>query len=224
MPHPPPTPLRVLVTGGGVAALESVLALRSLAGDRVSVELLAPGADFAHRPFSVRSPFTGSPAPLISFDRAHVKHHRGALAEVDAARHEVHTTDGGHLPYDRLIIATGAQPVEAVHGATMFRGPVSAGAVEAALQQAQHRVIFTLPAEASWTLPVYELALLAAHEQEGDGQSSWSSPPSGRSISSVWWRPMRSRVCCTARASSSWATARPTQSSATRCCSVTANC
>jgi sulfide:quinone oxidoreductase len=53
--HPAPVPtrttaLRVVVAGGGVAALESVLALRSLAGDRVAIELLAPGTDFPHRP------------------------------------------------------------------------------------------------------------------------------------------------------------------------------
>ena len=35
-------PLRVLVAGGGVAGLEAVLALQDLAGDRVSVSLLAP--------------------------------------------------------------------------------------------------------------------------------------------------------------------------------------
>jgi sulfide:quinone oxidoreductase len=159
------TPLRVLVAGGGVAALESVLALRSLAGDRVAVELLAPGADFAHRPFSVRSPFTGEPASQITFDRTHVTHHRGALAEVDPAHHEVRTTDGGRLPYDRLIVAVGAQPVDGVPGATLFRGPVSAGAVESALEEASERVIFTAPAEAAWSLPVYELALLAADER-----------------------------------------------------------
>src|SRR5215218_6768511 len=34
-------PLRVLVAGGGVAALEATLALRELAEDRVSVELIA---------------------------------------------------------------------------------------------------------------------------------------------------------------------------------------
>src|SRR4051812_13574877 len=85
---PAPTPLRVLVAGGGVAALESVLALRALAGDRVTVELLAPGADFAHRPYSVRSPFTGDDVPQISFDRTHVTHHRRALAGVDADRPE----------------------------------------------------------------------------------------------------------------------------------------
>src|SRR3954469_10232381 len=157
--------MRVLVAGGGVAALESVLALRSLAGDRVTVELLAPGAEFTHRPYSVRSPFSGDPAPQVSFAGTNVRHHRGALAEVDADRHEVRTTDGGRLSYDRLVVATGAQPVEGVHGATLFRGPVSAGAVEGALREARERVIFTVPAAASWTLPVYELALLAAHER-----------------------------------------------------------
>ncbi len=61
--------LRVLVAGGGVAALEAVLALRSLAGDRVRVELLAPTAGFAQRPYSVRSPFSGEPVPEGWFDR-----------------------------------------------------------------------------------------------------------------------------------------------------------
>ena len=158
-------PLRVLVAGGGVAALESVLALRSLAGDRVAIELLAPGTDFPHRPYSVRSPFSGEPAPQIAFDRTHVRHHRGSLAEVDTDRHEIGTTDGGRLPYDRLIVAVGAQPVEGVPGATLFRGPVSAGGVEGALERAGDRIIFTAPREATWSLPVYELALLAAHER-----------------------------------------------------------
>jgi sulfide:quinone oxidoreductase len=158
------SPLRVLVAGGGVAALESVLALRALAGDRVAVELLSPSTDFAYKPSSVRSPFDGEPVATVAFDLTHVTHHRGALAEVDTDRHEVRTTDGGVLGYDRLIVATGAQPAAAVHGATLFRGPASAGAVEGALHVARERAIFTLPADAAWTLPVYELALLAAHE------------------------------------------------------------
>jgi sulfide:quinone oxidoreductase len=175
-------PLRVLIAGGGVAALEAVLALRSLAGDRVAVELLAPGADFVHRPYSVRSPFTGEAVPRMSFDRTGVTHHRGALAEVDGDRHEVRTTDGGRLPYDRLIVATGAQPVEGVHGATLFRGPVSAGTVEHALAGARNRVIFTLPADATWTLPVYELALLAAHELGGEGPELMVVAPEPRPL------------------------------------------
>jgi sulfide:quinone oxidoreductase len=160
------SPLRVLVAGGGVAALEAVLALRSLAGDRVRVELLAPSAGFAQRPYSVRSPFGGAAAPDVSFDRTHVVHHAGSLAVADPERREVVTTDGGTLRYDRLIVATGARSVDAVPGATLFRGPISAGAVEAAVRDARKRAIFTVPAQTAWTLPAYELALLAAAQSQ----------------------------------------------------------
>src|SRR5689334_21824423 len=148
--------MRVLVAGGGVGALEAVLALRALAAGLVNVELLAPSLDFAQRPLSVNSPFSGESAPQASFGRVPLVHHRGALDVVDDG--VVLTTDGGRLPYDRLIVATGAHAVDAVHGATTFRGPVSAGAVEAALRH--ERIIFAAP-DASWTLPLYELALLA---------------------------------------------------------------
>jgi sulfide:quinone oxidoreductase len=157
------SPTRVLVAGGGIAALEAVLALRALGGDRLAVELLAPSTAFAHRPSSVHSPFSGELAPEISFDRAGAVHHRGALAEVDPERHTISTTDGRRLRYDRLIVATGARPVEAVRGATLFRGPISAGAVEGALRHARGRVLFTIGDGTEWTLAIYELALLAAH-------------------------------------------------------------
>jgi sulfide:quinone oxidoreductase len=163
MPDIASAPTRVLVAGGGVAALEAVLALRALGGDLLAVELLAPDTAFDHRPLSVRSPFSGELAPRISFDRTGATHKRGALAAVDVARHEVSTSDGGRLSYDRLIVATGALPVAAVPGATIFRGPISAGAVEGALRHARGCVVFTLGADVEWTLPVYELALLAAH-------------------------------------------------------------
>ena len=79
-------------------------------------------------------------------------------------RHEVRTTDGGRLGYDRLIVATGARSVDGVPGATTFRGPLSAGVVEGALRGARERVLFTVPGDAGWTLPLYELALLTARE------------------------------------------------------------
>lgn len=161
MPH------RILIAGGGVAALETVLALHALARDRVTVELLAPAGEFVERPSSVLSPFSGEPAPRVSLDRLAdlgVTLHRGALADVDAGAHEVRTTDGGRLSYDRLVVAPGARAVDGVPGAVAFRGPVSAGAVEAAVRGASSRVLFTLPPGSGWPLPVYELALLTAHE------------------------------------------------------------
>ena len=44
---------KVLVAGGGVAALETMLALRDLAGERVEIELLSPEAAFRYRPLDV---------------------------------------------------------------------------------------------------------------------------------------------------------------------------
>ena len=164
---PLPPPLRVLVAGGGVAAIEAVLGLRALAGERVAIELLSPGGEFVERPSSVLFPFSGKAAPRVSLDRLAelgVVVHQGALGAADVAGHQIRTTDGGRLGYDRLIVATGGRPVDGVPGATTFSGPRSAGAVERALRGARERVLFTMPAGGGWTLPLYELALLAARE------------------------------------------------------------
>ncbi|HET6551604.1 MAG TPA: FAD-dependent oxidoreductase, partial [Solirubrobacter sp.] len=106
--------------------------------------------------------------PLASLQELGVRRHRGALAAVDVEAHQVTTPDGGTLSYDRLLVAPGARPVDGVPGATVFRGPISAGAVEGALRAAGERALFVLPADAGWPLPIYELALLAAREFELD--------------------------------------------------------
>ena len=154
------------MAGGGVAAIEAVLALHTLAAERVTIDLLAPGQDFVSRPSSVLSPFTGTPAPRLPLERLRelgVVRHRGMLGAVDVEGHAVATTDGGRIRYDRLIVATGARSVDGVPGATTFRGPLSAGVVEGVLRGARERVLFTLPGDTGWTLPLYELALLTAH-------------------------------------------------------------
>ena len=141
--------------------------MRTLARDRVTIDLLAPAGDFVQRQSSVLSPFSGEAAPRVPLDRLPeigVTRHRGSLAAVDGPAHEVRTTDGGHFGYDRLIVAPGARAVEGVPGATTFRGPISAGAVEAALRAARERALFVLPPDFGWPLPIYELALLAASE------------------------------------------------------------
>jgi sulfide:quinone oxidoreductase len=50
-------PARVLIAGGGVAALEALIALREVAGEPVRVTLLAPEPDFVYRPLAVAEPF-----------------------------------------------------------------------------------------------------------------------------------------------------------------------
>ncbi len=48
---------KVVIVGGGVAAIEGLLRLRRLAGDAVDVSLLAPNDEFAFRALSVKEPF-----------------------------------------------------------------------------------------------------------------------------------------------------------------------
>jgi sulfide:quinone oxidoreductase len=156
--------MRVLVTGAGVAGLEAVLALHALAGDRVTISLLAPTSDFVQRQSSVLAPFSGEDPPHVPLEQLPVHWHRGALAAVDTEAHTVTTSDGGELGYDRLIVAPGARAIDGVPGAVTFRGPISAGAVENVLRRSHDRALFVLPADTGWPLPVYELALLTAHE------------------------------------------------------------
>ena len=46
-------PARVVIAGGGVAALEALLALRSFSRTHFEIDLVAPDADFHRRPLSV---------------------------------------------------------------------------------------------------------------------------------------------------------------------------
>lgn len=157
---------RILIAGAGAAAVECVLALRAAAGPRADVELLAPAAELVVRPLSVATPFGGEPAPRIALDRLGVHVHRDALASVESERHRVLTRDGDRVPYDMLVVATGARSRPAVPGAATFRGPMSTGIVEHALDRLTVdpglRLAFVAPAGARWLVPLYELALLGA--------------------------------------------------------------
>ncbi len=64
-----PEKLRVIIAGGGVAALETALALAHLAPGRTDVTVIAPNAEFVYRPLTVREPFAYGAArryPLAS--------------------------------------------------------------------------------------------------------------------------------------------------------------
>jgi sulfide:quinone oxidoreductase len=83
-------PTRVLIAGGGVAALELLLALRALAEDRVEIDLPSAAREFDCRPLAVAEPFDVDKAHR--FDLASIAHDRsarvrlGALAGVNAER------------------------------------------------------------------------------------------------------------------------------------------
>src|SRR4029453_3287306 len=89
---------RVLIAGGGVAALEAALALRALAEDRVSVELLAPEPQFWYRPLAGAEPF--GLGEVRHFDLAELAaaasagFSPGAVAGVEVGARRVQTSAG----------------------------------------------------------------------------------------------------------------------------------
>jgi sulfide:quinone oxidoreductase len=125
---------RVLIAGGGVAALEAALALRHHAADLASVELLAPSPYFTYQPLSVAEPFgLGEPMRLELDAVAHrLGAHRtpGGLTGIEYWRHVAHTSKNIELEYDVLLIASGALPIPAIPGATTFRGAADSEKVE----------------------------------------------------------------------------------------------
>ena len=48
---------RVVICGGGIAAVEGLLRLRTLAGDALEITLLAPNDELRYRPLAVDEPF-----------------------------------------------------------------------------------------------------------------------------------------------------------------------
>lgn len=161
---------KVLIAGGGVAALEAALALRALAQDRVTVELLAPEPRFWYRPLAVAEAF--ALGEVRHFELSSLASEMGAsftlgeLVSVDAARRLAYTSPGGVVPYDTLLVTVGTTPAAAIRGAITFRGPADTAKLEALLAEleggAVHRVAFAVPTGAAWSLPAYELALMTA--------------------------------------------------------------
>ena len=159
---------RVVIAGGGVAGLETLLAARHLAQERLRIELLSPQRDFVYRPLAVAEPFGLGRAHR--FDLAHLVAERGAryvpdaLVAVDPDRHVALTRDGREIAYDSLVVACGAVSVEALPGALTFWGPPGGAEFRDLLRELEsggtRDVVFVLPPGAGWPLPLYELALL----------------------------------------------------------------
>jgi sulfide:quinone oxidoreductase len=169
------TPARILICGGGFAAVEAALALRALAGDRAALALVAPDPVFRYRPAATSEPFDLASSRrydlrAIASDLG-AEYHESRLEAVASHRQFVRTASGARLEYDALILATGARPVVGVPGATTFRDQRDIPLVRRLLGKledgAVRSIVFALPAGSAWPLPLYELALLfAGHARE----------------------------------------------------------
>jgi sulfide:quinone oxidoreductase len=160
---------RVLIAGSGVAAVEAVLALRHMAGRGFEIELLAPSHALEHRQASVAAPFgLAAPPPLDLHDlsrRYAVTLVTGELASVDVDARTAHLASGQARPYDHLLVAVGAAPESALPGSLVFSGPADVPTVEWILGEAarghRRQIVVVVPRATTWSLPAYELAIMA---------------------------------------------------------------
>ena len=167
----------VVIAGGGIGALEGLLALQDLAGERLRISVLTASRHLTYRALSVAEPFGGDPAPR--FDWEQITRDRGVRwipdmlsgVQLDAGR--LLTRDGPDVPFDGLLLALGAQPRTAVPGTMPFAGPRDVAAVREAIEGLprgkRHVVAFVAGAGIAWTLPLYELALLTAEHARHRG-------------------------------------------------------
>ncbi|PZR66080.1 MAG: hypothetical protein DLM64_13355 [Solirubrobacterales bacterium] len=163
---------RVLIAGGGVAGLETLLALRALAPDRVEITILAPELKFINRSMSVSQPFNPQRVRGLRLEdtagELGAHWHRGTLDRFDHGRHRAVTRDGDELPYDMLVLALGAHPEHEweSEGVLTFHGGADGPNYRLLLQRLREdrvrTVAFVKPGGASWPLPLYDLALMTA--------------------------------------------------------------
>jgi sulfide:quinone oxidoreductase len=159
-----------MIVGGGVAALETAIALHELAPEHTACTVIAPGEEFVYRPMTVREPFSFGSARR--YQLARIVDDAGAelvadeLEWVEPAAHVLHTKKGLALEYDALVLALGARAVpryahaltiddrrldEQMHGLIQ---DVEGGYIDS--------IAFLSPGRMAWPMPLYELAMMTA--------------------------------------------------------------
>ena len=169
-PDSPGGAFEVVIAGGGVAALEAMLALRALGQSHVAITLVAPKTDYRYRPLTVREPFTS--APTATYPIAEIAERAGAELVLDSFKwldpgaRTLHTRHGRDLSYDAVLLALGARQHPRFRGVLTvddsrlgeqlapFVARIDAGTIRS--------VAFVVPSLPIWSLPAYELALMTA--------------------------------------------------------------
>jgi sulfide:quinone oxidoreductase len=162
--------LRVVIVGGGVAALETALALHQLAPAQTTTTVIAPNDEFVYRPMTVREPFAYLAAgryPLAQIVRdAGGELLADELTWVDPDRHTLHTKGDQALEYDALVLALGARAVPRYKHAITIDDRRLDQTLHGLVQDIEggylDSVAFLAPGRMAWPLPLYELALMTA--------------------------------------------------------------
>jgi sulfide:quinone oxidoreductase len=167
---PPPRKLRVCIVGGGVAAIESVLALSNLAPEQTDVSVIAPSSEFVYRPMTVTEPFAFGRArryplaPIVADAGARLL--VDELNWIEPKKHMLHTKGNQAIVYDALILALGGRARPRYSHATTIDDRRLEETFHGLIQDVEggfiHSMAFVSPGRMAWPLPLYELALMTA--------------------------------------------------------------
>jgi sulfide:quinone oxidoreductase len=166
---------RVAILGGGFAGLETAFTLRRRLGDRVDLTLISDSADFLFKPNTIYIPFGKDEQSLhipIARPAARqlIRFHHGTVGAISGNRVEI--TDGSRVPYDFVVVATGAAmnpdevPGLAEHAETIWTPKQMRRLgqrfldLESSTGVAPRRVTFLVPPGNKCAGPLYELIFM----------------------------------------------------------------
>ncbi len=160
-----------------MAALETVMALRALAGDRVAIGLIAPEAELVYHPIAAKPPYAVGRMHRISLERlmadAGAQRFPFNVSAVDSAPRVVRTTAGREFEYDELVLALGADPVPVVQHATTWDDRTGADTLGGLVRDFElgysRRLAVVIPSGPVWPLRGYELAIFLTQDARGMG-------------------------------------------------------
>jgi sulfide:quinone oxidoreductase len=165
---------RVVICGGGIAAVEGLARLRTLAGDAVDVTVVAPNEEFRYRPLAVDEPFARPgirryPMRQIT-DRTQSEWIQDAGEWVDLSAQVLHTEAGAELRFDALLLAVGGRLVMPFEHVTVFDDEHADEGYHGIIQDIEggytRSVVLVVPEGHAWLLPAYELALMTAERAD----------------------------------------------------------
>jgi sulfide:quinone oxidoreductase len=174
-----------------VAGVEALLALRDLAGDQAQLTLIAPEPDFVYKPLLVEEPFGLGPAKQYALEPLAKEHGAEfvarAVAGVDPDRHRLQLDDGSELDYDYAVICVGGRFVPAYSGAITFPSPGDPLRIDPVIDSAaagSGRIAFVVPPSVTWSLPIYEVALMTERRarERGDDVALTLVTPEARPL------------------------------------------
>jgi NADH dehydrogenase FAD-containing subunit len=169
---------RIVILGAGFAGLETAFLLRMRLRDRADLTLISERQAFTFRPNTIYVPFGADPADLVvdlakPFQRRRVEFVGGTVTGVDPHGHVVTLASGDTVPYDKLVIATGAAmrpdeiPGMTEHAATIWTPQSMLGVRERfermradARDGGRSRVLFLIPPNNKCAGPLYEIVMM----------------------------------------------------------------